>query len=249
MGLLSRLRDRFRSLDRRRARRIDVDMPTDFAQDEDEVFLFHQTINISRTGAYIRSDEPFDAGSPVEIVFSLLSGEDFDAPTEKIRIAAEVVYAIREDQAAKGGRPKGMGVRFSDLSDHAWERIESWIVKAAESVEPVVGVSVAERVKMEQIGRFQPELKSEVDSFAWDAPDGEGAADDDAIPDETLIAEIEERMRTERPGLKAVREGDPPPRKSEAGLEVRRDGTIEAKRAQEDLGLVSRVEDESDESD
>jgi hypothetical protein len=227
---------------------MDVDVPTDFAQDEEEVFLFHRTLNISRTGAFIATDEPFPAESAIEIVFTLAAKEEFDAPTTRIACMAEVAYALTEDRTAEGGRPKGMGVRFVDLQDAEWDLIHEAITsgRVVEGEGPRVEVALADRKKIEQIERFQPELASEVRDFAWDTPGGgQPAADDEAVPDDKLIEEIEERMRTERPGLRVAGPGEKP-RTPEAGLEVRRDGTIEAKRAQGDLGLVTTLPDGDD---
>jgi type IV pilus assembly protein PilZ len=253
MSVLSSLRERVKFLNRRGAPRIPVSLPADFAQGDDSVFLFHHTTNISRTGAFIHAEAPLPVGSRIEVDFTLLGGAAFSAAVQKILCSAEVVNVTPRDP--RSARLPGMGIRFVDLADADWDLLFAHVTAPrAEGQAGAARITVAmpeadpaaEAQQLRDLERISPELKQAVADFAWTAPQhAPRIEEDDAIPDEDLILEIEQRMQADGPDLRAVREGDPPPKSAEANFELRSDGIVEAKRAHNDLGLIAKDDGEA----
>jgi hypothetical protein len=267
MGIVASLRGRLKFLDRRGAPRIPVTLPADFARSDDaggeageeSVFLFHRTVNISRTGAFIHATSPLPVGSAIAVDFTLFSTDAFAAPARRIACAARVINVAPAPAASvPGGTPAprvtGMGIRFADLSEEDWEAIRAHVTAPkAEGAPRAARMTVAlappdperEKRDLEELERLTPELRQEVASFAWQAPRHAPLVDEpESIPEEDLIAEIEQRMSADGPDLRPVRDGDPPPPPPAANFELRSNGIVEAKRARDDLGLVARVSDE-----
>ena len=251
MGVVSSLRGRLKFLNRRNAPRIPVELPADFAQTDESVFLFHRALNISRTGAFIHTEAPLPVGSTIEVDFTLLGDDAFAAPARQVVCAAEVVNATAP--GARPGRLPGMGVRFVNLSEEEWDLLHAHVtaLKVAGAQAPRVTVALAqpdpdqEKRQIEELERLTPELRQEVADFSWAAPGRRGTreAEPDTIPEEELIAEIEQRMQSDGPDLRFVRDGDPPPKPPEANFELRSNGIVEAKRTRDDLGLVAKDTD------
>ncbi len=77
-------------------------------------YISEFVVNVSRTGAFIRSDDPLPVGTRVNVRFSLLLDE-----IEMVEGVAEVVRVQSS--------PKGMGVvfrRLSETSARLLERLE-----------------------------------------------------------------------------------------------------------------------------
>lgn len=92
---------------RARARRVDVNLEFDSL----EHMLSEYLTNLSRSGAFIRTNEPWPVGTRLRLRFTVLA----DDP-EILEGVAEVVR-VNE-------RPRGMGVEFVELSEPSRRIIE-----------------------------------------------------------------------------------------------------------------------------
>jgi len=87
----------------------DVDCATE------ETFLYASIANISAMGIFIRTTKPLDVGTPVDLSFAPPKEEPF-----RLRGVVAWINRVREN----GDNPNpGMGVRFTDLSSEARERL------------------------------------------------------------------------------------------------------------------------------
>ena len=75
-----------------------------------EEFITEYVTNISRSGVFIRSDDPLPVGTPVDLKFSVIA-PDF----ETIEGIGEVVRVTPPG----GPHPAGMGVVFRQLSEYS----------------------------------------------------------------------------------------------------------------------------------
>ena len=85
-----------------------------------EEFVAEYVSNISRSGAFIRSDEPLPVGTRVQLRFTLLLEE-----IETIEGEGEVVRVVKPGGARRGG----MGVVFTSLSAVSKHLIESLMTR------------------------------------------------------------------------------------------------------------------------
>ena len=74
-----------------------------------------RTVNISRTGALVRTDQPASVGTRLELTFSEPGNESFVVFGEVVRVVPE-----EEGQA-------GMGVAFTNMGESTRKRLESLI--------------------------------------------------------------------------------------------------------------------------
>jgi len=81
-------------------------------------FIDEYVINISRSGVFIRSDDPLPVGTRVNLRFTVIQDE-----LETIEGLGEVVRTVER------GREKGMGVVFVELSQVSKELIERILVR------------------------------------------------------------------------------------------------------------------------
>ncbi|MBL8933793.1 MAG: PilZ domain-containing protein [Archangium sp.] len=81
-------------------------------------FINEYVTNISRSGVFIRSDEPLPIGTRVNLRFTVINDE-----LETIEGLGEVVRVVEK------GRQKGMGVVFVELSQVSRELIERILVR------------------------------------------------------------------------------------------------------------------------
>lgn len=81
-------------------------------------FINEYVTNISRSGVFIRSDEPLPIGTRVNLRFTVINDE-----LETIEGLGEVVRVVER------GRQKGMGVVFVELSQVSKELIERILVR------------------------------------------------------------------------------------------------------------------------
>lgn len=81
-------------------------------------FINEYVTNISRSGVFIRSDEPLPIGTRVNLRFTVINDE-----LETIEGLGEVVRVVEK------GRQKGMGVVFVELSQVSKELIERILVR------------------------------------------------------------------------------------------------------------------------
>lgn len=81
-------------------------------------FINEYVTNISRSGVFIRSDEPLPIGTRVNLRFTVI-----DQELETIEGLGEVVRVVEK------GRNTGMGVVFVELSDVSRALIERILVR------------------------------------------------------------------------------------------------------------------------
>ena len=80
-----------------------------------EEFVAEYVSNISRSGAFIRTDEPLPVGTRVQLRFTLLLEE-----IETIEGEGEVVRVVKPNKKGRGG----MGVVFTTLSGYSKRLLE-----------------------------------------------------------------------------------------------------------------------------
>lgn len=85
-----------------------------------EEFISEYVSNISRTGAFIRTDDPLPIGTRVQLRFTLLIDE-----IETIEGEGEVVRVV----AASGRGKSGMGVVFTTLSGYSKQLLERLMIR------------------------------------------------------------------------------------------------------------------------
>lgn len=83
-------------------------------------FITEYVTNISRSGVFIRSEDPLPVGTRVNLRFSVILDE-----LEVIEGVGEVVRVV----AAEGGQPGGMGVVFVELTELSRDLVERILVK------------------------------------------------------------------------------------------------------------------------
>ncbi len=84
-----------------------------------DAFINEYVTNISRTGVFVRSKTPLAVGTKVNLRFTIIL-EDL----EIIEGVGEVVRVVRE-----AGKPTGMGVVFTELSQVSRELVERVLVR------------------------------------------------------------------------------------------------------------------------
>jgi uncharacterized protein (TIGR02266 family) len=85
-----------------------------------EEFIAEYVSNISRSGAFIRTDEPLPVGTRVQLRFTLLLDD-----IETIEGEGEVVRLVK----ASGRQRGGMGVVFTSLSAYSKQLIERLVTR------------------------------------------------------------------------------------------------------------------------
>ncbi len=83
-------------------------------------FLSEYVTNLSRSGVFVRSDDPLPVGTSVNLKFTIISDD-----LETIEGVGEVVRVVPKG----GAEPSGMGVVFKELSHVSKELIERILVK------------------------------------------------------------------------------------------------------------------------
>lgn len=87
-----------------------------------EEFISEYVHDISRTGAFIRSDDPLPVGTRVDLRFTVID-EDF----ETIEGVGQVVRTV----APGGAEPPGMGVVFLELTAFSEELVRRLLTRGA----------------------------------------------------------------------------------------------------------------------
>jgi len=82
-----------------------------------DTFFYDYALNISRGGIFIKTREPLEKGSKVEIEF------DLPADTRTIRSTGQVVRVVRSDDDST--EPPGMGIMFEPLARDDLDLIET----------------------------------------------------------------------------------------------------------------------------
>lgn len=83
-------------------------------------FITEYVSNISRSGVFVRSDDPLPVGTRVSLKFTVIAQE-----LESIEGVGEVVRVVPPDS----GAPPGMGVVFKELTSVSRELIERILVR------------------------------------------------------------------------------------------------------------------------
>lgn len=82
-----------------------------------DAFIQEYVTNISRTGVFIRAQNPLAVGTRVNLRFTVIMDD-----IETIEGIGEVVRVERDDQ--NGGQATGMGVVFRELSAYSKDLID-----------------------------------------------------------------------------------------------------------------------------
>jgi uncharacterized protein (TIGR02266 family) len=98
----------------RAAPRVLVDLEVDYAAEEN--YLFAYITNISATGIFIRTTDPEQPGTHLNLRFS----PDDEGPIE---VEGEVIWINPYRPGAPDNLHPGMGVRFVDLDDEMRDRL------------------------------------------------------------------------------------------------------------------------------
>ena len=86
----------------------------------EDTFLYASIANISAMGIFIRTTEPLEVGTPMDLSFA--PPKEHGRTHEPFRLHGVVAWVNR--LRANGDNPNpGMGVRFVDLSSEARERL------------------------------------------------------------------------------------------------------------------------------
>jgi type IV pilus assembly protein PilZ len=102
--------------ERRSHDRVAVSWDVDCATEE--TFLYASIANISAMGIFIRTEKPLDVGTPVDLSFA----PPKEHGHEPFRLHGVVAWINRVRENGDNPNP-GMGVRFTDLSQEARERL------------------------------------------------------------------------------------------------------------------------------
>jgi len=90
-------------------------------------FVDLYTRNLSRGGLFLRTDHAATAGSAVTVDLCLPDGRT-------LKLHGEVVQVISVEEAAPGGRPAGMGVRFTHPDDEGSHQLETTFREAKQAI-------------------------------------------------------------------------------------------------------------------
>ena len=101
-------------------RRIDVRRTINHEFSSVEQFINEYVINLSRSGVFIKSDDPLPIGTKVNLRFTVIF-EDL----ETIEGVGEVVRVV----PAGAGQTAGMGVVFVELTQFSRELVERILVR------------------------------------------------------------------------------------------------------------------------
>jgi len=83
-------------------------------------FTYYQAGNISVGGMFLKAAEPFEPGTPLNLMISL-------PDKREIELAATVVRVQDEDEDL--GFHAGMGISFNEVSEEVEEAIENFVGK------------------------------------------------------------------------------------------------------------------------
>lgn len=97
------------------------DVNREFASVEE--FILEYVSNVSRTGVFIRTDDPLPIGTRVNLKFTVIMDD-----LETIEGQGEVVRVVKEGK----DEPAGMGVVFTDLNSYSRKLIERLMVRRGE---------------------------------------------------------------------------------------------------------------------
>lgn len=102
-------------------RRIDARLSINHEFSSVEDFITEYVSNLSRTGVFIRSDDPLPVGTQVHLRFTVISDE-----LEIIEGKGEIVRRI---EPGTPGQSSGMGVVFVELTQVSRELLERILIR------------------------------------------------------------------------------------------------------------------------
>ncbi len=135
----------------RRNRRISYQVPVGVVDLQAKRVLNMSSINVSRGGIFVDTNEPLGIGAPV--VCNLPFGRDAEAMQLRGRVAW-----LRSNSSAGPNRPSGLGIEFVDLSDAESDKLSN-----------IVG---GDEEQSHQLSLKLPGLESPVRGQAFLTPDG-----------------------------------------------------------------------------
>lgn len=151
--------------EKRNHRRERVILSIDYAVDDETVNLFYVTSNISQKGVFVKTPNPLDQGTVLDLVISLHLSDDMSDAAERINVHGVVTHVKQ-----KSGE-SGMGIRFEDLSDENWSRIRHFIEKKKRGeAEMSLIAQVGDQMKsrLSAIEEQSRHLQSELDDYHKD---------------------------------------------------------------------------------
>jgi uncharacterized protein (TIGR02266 family) len=102
-------------------RRVDARRTINHEFSSVEQFISEYVTNMSRSGVFIKSDDPLPVGTHVNLKFTVILDE-----LETIEGIGEVVRVVHADD---GGSTPGMGVVFVELTQYSRDLIERILVR------------------------------------------------------------------------------------------------------------------------
>lgn len=132
--------------EKRTSERLPANLPIDYSLDDQSIYLFHETLDISQAGVYIRTPKPQKVGTKLDMVFSVASRQS-DVAAGRIIVKGQVIQAHPQADAAVGKGP-GMGIKFLDLKNSDWKRL-----KGAATIE-----SASQRIETGPLGTHSTEV-------------------------------------------------------------------------------------------
>lgn len=105
--------------ERRRSRRVPLEIIIDYSTLDG--FFKDYAQNISLGGIFLRTDNPFPAGTKVNLSFSLPGYNGL------IETKGEVIWVVKKDDSEEGRGSPGMGIKFEDLSLESKQIIDKLI--------------------------------------------------------------------------------------------------------------------------
>ena len=150
--------------EKRKYLRLQAIVPIDYMVDDENVFLFYATSDISRNGAYISAVEPLPVGSSIDLIFSP-TPEFLQYFSEKVVLKGKVRRTERT-QDSLPGKGSGMGVEFLNMSDAAWELLHRALIEERQDLTFDMKRTVADtpgvvQYQLDQVRRHSRELRKE----------------------------------------------------------------------------------------
>lgn len=154
--------------EKREHERLKACLPVDYQLDEQSVVLFSTTSDISRSGAFINSGTPLQAGTKLDIVFSLF-GQHHGGPKVKVAVKGEVARLVPKAEAT-GDYSPGMGVKFNECTDEDWVFLEhaALLTEGNDPMKTALGFRNSpefDKLQLDLINRYSSGLKKEAAQY------------------------------------------------------------------------------------
>ena len=154
--------------EKRSSPRVSANLLIDFSMDEENVFLFFVTSDISKAGVFIDTEDPLPVGTNIDMIISHFDKSSDDAAKQLV-LRGEVIQTHSKSDP-KTGKGPGMGVKWLDLTDDSWAFLEKAASAATEENPMEMGVVTdkatdAVKSQLELIRRHSKDLKKEAARF------------------------------------------------------------------------------------